>query len=54
MGLNDFEGYSYNNKDKVLYTLLTRAREQVIMYCHNELPECLKNVDSELYIVEKN
>lgn len=54
MGLNEFEGYSYNNKDKVLYTLLTRAREQVIMYCHNELPECLKNVDSELYIVEKN
>ena len=49
LGLNEFEGYSYSNKDKVLYTLLTRARERVIMYCHEELPEILVKIDNNLY-----
>ena len=49
LGLNEFERYSYENKEKILYTLLTRSREGVYMYCNKEVPEIISNVDTNLY-----
>lgn len=49
LGLNDFESYSYENKDKILYTLLTRSRERVYMYYKKCIPEILEKIDKNLY-----
>ena len=53
LGLNEFESYSYENKEKILYTLLTRSREGVFMYCNKEVPEIISNVDTNLYDFRK-
>lgn len=49
LGLNEFESYRYKNKEKILYTLLTRSREGVYMYCNKEMPEIISNVNTSLY-----
>ncbi|MBU5316520.1 UvrD-helicase domain-containing protein [Clostridium bornimense] len=49
LGLNEFESYSYTNKEKILYTLLTRSREGVYMYCNKEVPEIIDKVDNSFY-----
>ena len=49
LGLNEFEIYNYENKEKILYTLLTRSREGVYMYCNKEVPEIISNIDTNLY-----
>ena len=49
LGLNEFESYSYANKEKILYTLLTRSREGVYMYCNKDIPEIISNVNTSLY-----
>mgnify|MGYP004554048053 FL=1 len=53
LGLNEFESYSYENKEKILYTLLTRSREGVYMHCNKEVPKIISNVDTNLYDFRK-
>jgi len=49
LGLTEFEKYGFNNKEKVLYTILTRAKDRAYLYAYNEKPEIFKDITEELY-----
>lgn len=49
LGLTEFESYGFNNKEKLLYTILTRAKDRVYMYSYNNKPELFKNLSDDLY-----
>lgn len=49
LGLTEFENYGFNNKEKVLYTILTRAKDRAYMYSYNEKPEIIRDLSEDLY-----
>ncbi|MGI6569878.1 MAG: UvrD-helicase domain-containing protein [Caldicoprobacterales bacterium] len=50
MGVSDFENSNFfRNKKNLLYTVITRAKERVIIICRKFLPNCIERVDSNLY-----
>ena len=53
LGLTEFESYGFNNKEKLLYTILTRAKERVYMYSYNYKPQLFKNLCEDLYEIKK-
>jgi DNA helicase IV len=54
LGLNDFENWSiFNNKDRILYTVLTRPRYRAYVVVEDEVPEMLVGVDEDLYEIER-
>ena len=52
LGLTEFEEYSYSDKEKLMYTILTRAKERVYMYSSDEV-EMFKNIDKDLYEIKE-
>lgn len=49
LGLTELETYGFNNKEKLLYTILTRAKDRAYMYAYNDKPEIFENLSEELY-----
>ncbi len=49
LGLTEFESYGFNNKEKLLYTILTRSKDRAYMYAYNDKPEFIKDLSEELY-----
>lgn len=53
LGLTELEKYGFINKEKLLYTILTRAKERVYMYSYNDKPQLFKNLCEDLYEIKK-
>ncbi|WP_085829510.1 UvrD-helicase domain-containing protein [Clostridium massiliodielmoense] len=49
LGLNSYENMYLKNKENVLYTIITRAKEQVFINYEHKIPNLIKNIDKNLY-----
>lgn len=52
LGLNDYYRTEDEQKDRIVYTVVTRAQKRVYIGCVKTLPPLLEKVDKDLYLLD--